>query len=100
MKSINVFAAVLIFVSGVATGIAVSNSPGAAALAQEKAVERPLAEAPLPVPPKPLERGEVGRYQIAAFGSTSSTWGCFRLDTQTGDTWYSSQGGKFRRVSN
>jgi hypothetical protein len=92
MKSINLIAAVAIFVSGAAFGVLFSDSPTQAQV---------QAEAPLPVPPKPLERGEVGRYQISAFGAGDrGEWGCYRIDTQTGDTWRSSRGGRFVSIRN
>ena len=93
MKPMKLFAAGAVFLAGVAFGAVATHS-------QTTSAQQVQAEAPLPVPPKPLEVGEVGRYQISAFAASNNIWGCYRIDTQTGDTWISSNGGKFRRINN
>jgi hypothetical protein len=92
MKSLNVFAAVAIFASGVAFGLVTSNARTEAQQVQ--------AEAPPPAQSKPLDPGNVGRYRISTFGTGASAWGCYRIDSQTGDTWLSMNGTKYKVVGN
>jgi hypothetical protein len=83
-------AALTMFVCGAVSSVIFSSATTVAQI---------QAEAPPPVQAPPLERGEVGRYQISAYGTGSTNeWGCYRIDTLTGDTWRSTRGARFMPV--
>ncbi len=101
MKSTRIppIAAIAIFLCGAACGVITSNTPTVAQIEAEapaQPIPAPVA-APQPAAPAAAAPGPIGRYQIAAY-ATSSNYGCYLLDTTTGDVWHATSGSRMRAV--
>jgi hypothetical protein len=85
------------FACGAIFGAIAFTTPSAAQIQAEAPPPSEAKDLKQSAPVAPLPVGTNGRYQIETY-NTNSNYGCYMLDTTTGDLWYTSAGGRLTKI--